>query len=643
VNAPVDPARGAAANAATVKPAAPADVGGAAAPRRDEGEPSGFAELLTVPRTFAGHRLDTPDHVRNLYSFLSASLFGYLTGAVILVLLFWEHAPRWATLGWGSAFLAMWVVRLLLGRRFRQIQDDPHTDFMRWRRYWRIGAWTAGALWGLAAVLFYGHGGSPQQIGLTLIVFTYCVVAIPVFADQRKTFAIYLALIFGPLVTRVATSGSDDAMPVAVILVLILLGTVTLAQNFRGALQHIIELKNQTQDLAAQLAVEKAAADAARAVAEAASRAKTQFFSAASHDLRQPLHAMVLFAEALRQKNRDREVAQLINSINDSVDALEGLFSELLDMTKLDSGAVEVNRSHFGFSELFGRLKLHFEPTAFEKGLDLKLRPGRLHVHADPVLVERIIRNLLSNAIRYTEDGGVLIAARPRGDKVIVQVWDSGIGIAPDSLPRIFDEFFQVSGARALDARHRKGLGLGLAIVKRLADLMGATLTVRSQLGRGTVFTLELPRGQVPRAIPPAARSAAAAAITLDGRRIVVVEDEPAVRDGLEVLLRSWGAEVEGFDTLEAVQAWADAQPPRPDLLIADYRLPEGRTGVEVIQALRRRFGRGLPAIVVTGSTMSDHDGEAQHEDFHILFKPVVPTKLRAMIAFKMGLRGKAG
>jgi len=186
----------------------------------------------------------------------------------------------------------------------------------------------------------------------------------------------------------------------------------------------------------------------------------------------------------------------------------------------------------------------------------------------------------------------------------------------------------------------RKGLGLGLAIVKRLADLMNAPLSLRSELGRGTVFTLELPVGKAARIAPSAVPGKGPLGITLAGRLIVVVEDEPAVRSGLEALLRGWGATLASFDSVAACRAWAaDASQAKPDLLIVDYRLENGMSGVDAIVAVRDRFGSSVPAIVVTGSTMTGHEQEALDHDFHLLIKPVVPNKLRAMIAFKLAVK----
>jgi CheY-like chemotaxis protein len=352
---------------------------------------------------------------------------------------------------------------------------------------------------------------------------------------------------------------------------------------------------------------------------------------------------MGLFAEALRQRVHEPEVAQLVNSINESVDALEGLFSELLDITRIDSGGIEVHAQHFEVGDILRKLRLHFEPSAFEKGLALRLRGGAKVVFGDPLLVERILRNLVSNAIRYTNDGSVLVSCRQRGDRVWLQVWDTGVGIREAEQARIFDEFYQVPNTQAVSPDQRKGLGLGLAIVKRLADLMQAPLTMRSTPGRGTVFTLELPPGKLPlRSLAMALPGKGPIALTLAGRLIVVVEDEPAVRAGLDVLLQGWGAQVESFDSVAASRAWAERCDPalvKPDLLIVDYRLEDGLNGVDAIKALRSRFGASTPAILVTGSTMTGHDKEAHEHDFHLLIKPVVPNKLRAMIAFKLGVK----
>lgn len=582
-----------------------------------------------------------------IYEFTTATLLGLATGFGLILMLFWRVAPPAVLVPWAIAFAGLWVVRIVLSRGFRLAvrKHGEATKFAHWHRRWNVLTLASATMWGITGWVFYGHGSGIQQTGLIVLVYTFCVAVIPVLANQPWVFVTYVALCIGPLIVRIAMGGDTYSYQLAGTLFVISSLTTAIARNYRQSLQRVIVLKIRADDLLDQLRIEKQAAEDARREAEIANRAKTQFFTAASHDLRQPLHAMGLFAEALRQRTHEPEVANLVMSINASVDALEGLFSELLDITKIDSGNIEVHPQGFEMAEILRKIRLHFEPTAFEKGLALRLRGGQRVVHGDPVLVERIVRNLVSNAIRYTNDGTVLVACRQRGDKVLVQVWDTGLGIKPEEQAKIFEEFYQVPNTPAIAAHQRKGLGLGLAIVKRLAALMDAPLTLRSEAGKGSVFTLELPVGVRPRPQAQALPGKGPVGLTLEGKRIVVVEDEPAVLAGIEVLLKGWGATLVAFDSVGAASDWAaqaDPQADRPDLLIVDFRLENGRTGVDAITALRGRFGAGVPAIVVTGSTMTGHDKEAQEKDFHILLKPVVPNKLRAMIAFKLGVKPPA-
>jgi two-component system, sensor histidine kinase len=586
-----------------------------------------------------------PDEVQASFDHLPATLAGYAAGAVVLALLFWGGTHQGALLGWLATFAVLWCARLMLGRGFRAVAPASLADWARWRRRTTIAGLASGAMWGLSGVLFHTRGENIQQTGLILLVYAFCVAAMPVLATQPRVYLAYLVLTAGPLIVRIASDGDAYALQLAALLTLTVTMTAVLGGNYRRAMARIIDLRLRMGELLAQLRAEKESADVARREAEVANRAKTQFFAAASHDLRQPLHAMGLFAEALRQRTRDSEVAPLVNSINESVAALETLFSELLDITRLDSGHVEVNSRAFQLGDVLRRLRLHFEPEAFEKGLAFRTRGVAQVVHADPVIVERILRNLVSNAIRYTEDGSVLVGCRRRAEKVLLQVWDSGPGITPEQRSRVFEEFYQVPRDGAPVPGQPKGLGLGLSIVKRLADLIDAPLTLRSWPGRGSVFTLELAAAQAGAERAGVAVPAPASSLTLHGRRLIVVEDEAAVRAGIESMLVGWGAQLRSFDSVGACIAWVSrcgVEEPAPDLVLVDYRLEDGHNGIEALLALRRRFGRGVPAIMVTGSTMSRVELEAQEHQFHVLIKPVLPNKLRAMIGFKLAGRAAA-
>ncbi len=626
-----------------MSPASPAPEAAAAAP--------GAALAAAADLAPAAGSSTDADHIRALYLQTPATLTGNFIGMALVTSIFWSMADPPRLLGWLAAGALLWVLRLLHYLRFLRNRRADAATLRRWRPTWMALVLLQGSMWAAAVWLFWGLGTPYHKVSLLLIAYTYCLGSVQLLATQWRVFLAFIAVVLVPTLVRIVTDGSEAwHLQLALILVLLFAITVLMGRTYGSALGHALKLKARTDELAAQLRTEMAQAEEARRAAEAANRAKTQFFAAASHDLRQPLHAMGLFAEALRQRSHDPEVASLVNSINESVDALEGLFGELLDITRIDTGGVDVNPAPVRMRDLFSRLRLHFEPTAFEKGLMLSFR-GEQHVaHTDPVLLERVLRNLVSNAIRYTDDGGVLLSCRqrstPDGPRLLLQVWDTGIGIGEASLPRIFDEFYQAQSNRPLLAHHRKGLGLGLAIVKRLSVLMEAPISVRSRIGHGTVFSVAVPVGRAPRTIDPAPSSTKAAlGLTLQGRLVLVVEDEVAVRDGLVVLLQAWGAAVLAYDSVEHLEAalagpLAAVTQQEPDLLLVDYRLPHGRTGIDALTLLRRRWaGSALPAIIITGSTMGGHEREAELHDFHLLIKPVLPNKLRAMIAFKLGVR----
>ncbi|HMX12230.1 MAG TPA: HAMP domain-containing sensor histidine kinase, partial [Burkholderiaceae bacterium] len=436
-----------------------------------------------------------PDLIASLYARTPAALLGHAAGALALLLLFWTWAPPARLLGWLIAFSAAWGLRMAVAQRYRRAQ--PARDAQRHWRYWQA-AWNGSSLacgggWALAGAIFYQAGQGFHDTALILLAYSYCIGS-P--ATSYRVFVTYTLMCFAPMVAHVAAEGLPHSLPMAGLIAGGFLVTLVIGRQYRRAFDSLLALKIGNEQLAAQLADEKAAAEAARSQAEEANRAKTRFLAAASHDLRQPLHALALFAETLRQRAQEDDTAQLAGSIAESVALLETLFGELLDLSRLDAGGVEPHARHFPMRELYDRLRPHVEPQAFDKGLALRFRGAERWVHADPLLVERVLRNLVANAVRYTEDGGVLVGCRPQGATLRLEVWDSGVGIPADALPHIFDEFYQVGPARSMAGAPSGGSGLGLAIAQRLARLVGSGLQVASVPGRGSVFRLELPAGR---------------------------------------------------------------------------------------------------------------------------------------------------
>jgi two-component system, sensor histidine kinase len=368
------------------------------------------------PAGLAAARL--PDITKNTFDYLPAALAGYGCGVGVVTMLFWGIAHTALMVSWLAVFGVLCGMRLWVWQAFRSALSSAPAgaplDWQRWLHRSNLGTLVAGAFWGFTGWAFYAEGGGLQQTGLIIIVYTFSVVGIPVLAIQPRIYLAFAALSFAPMVWRIVMVGNVYSYQLAAELLLIMTLTTLLARTYRKVQERVIDLKVQAQELLTELRLEKQAAEAARQEAEVANRAKTQFFAAASHDLRQPLHAMGLFAEALRQRVHEPEVAQLVNSINESVDALEGLFSELLDITRIDAGGVEVQAQHFSVQALLRKLRLNFEPQAFEKGLVFRTRGVERTVFADPLLVERILRNLVANAIRYTNQGSVLVSCRAR-------------------------------------------------------------------------------------------------------------------------------------------------------------------------------------------------------------------------------------
>jgi signal transduction histidine kinase/CheY-like chemotaxis protein len=355
----------------------------------------------------------------------------------------------------------------------------------------------------------------------------------------------------------------------------------------------------------------------------AANQAKTRFLAAASHDLRQPMHALALSVGELRETARAPELAALARRIDRSVAALEDLLDALLDISKLDAGAVAAERQAFPLQAVLERLADVLGPAAEEKGLRFRVVPTSLWTESDPALLRRIVLNLVANAVRYTRAGGVVVGCRRHGAEATIVVADSGIGIAAADQARIFEEFYQAGGEQRDRA---KGLGLGLAIVERVARLLDHALTVKSQPGRGSVFGVRVPI--VPPRREPPASAAPEPGAQLAGLRVLVVDDEPEVRAALGGLLQRWGCSV----ATAASGAGALAAGEAPDLVLCDLRLGDDESGLDVLDRLKARWGTRPHGIVVTADASSERFAEAHARGYPVLRKPVRPAKLRALV-----------
>lgn len=355
-----------------------------------------------------------------------------------------------------------------------------------------------------------------------------------------------------------------------------------------------------------------------------------RLLAAASHDLRQPLQAIGLWIELLQERALDGDTRRVLERVKETAHSAERVVEELLDVARLDLGAVTAQRADFAVNDLLESLASQFRPLARAKGLDLRVRRCACAVHSDPGLLERVLANFLCNAIRYTDSGAVLLGCRRRGDSIRFEVRDTGPGIPAKRRFDIFREFVQL---RPAGADRRCGVGLGLSIASRIAGLLDHPVTVTSTVARGSCFAIDVPRG----VLPPVAVDLAApdddAARAIRGAFVAYVEDDADQRDAMRDLLESWGCHAAIADSLRAADEDLATHLRTPDLLICDYRLDSGPDGLRTIEALRSRAGVHLPAILLTAEASGALAAAAAKGDVSLLRKPLPPDELRRRMA----------
>jgi len=569
----------------------------------------------------AAHRLADPVRIEQVRLLYADGLGGYLPPvgcAVILAgVLVWQHTldPRIGAV-WVTAVILQISARTWLRRAY--VRSPRQQDWRVWGRRFVLGSVASGLIWGGGLPFLMAPGRLDLQavvIGV-MIAGTYGIVGSA--GSYLPAFYTFF-LPFPPLLTWCVWQGDILHGACAAMIGLWLPGVATMGRRYNQTLTEALQLRFENAALVEGLRAQKRAA-------EQSSLAKSRFLASASHDLRQPVHALGMFMGALRGHRLPRRSRALIDHIDASIAALDGLFTSLLDISRLDAGVTETHPCAMPLQPLLHRICRDLEPEARARGLRLRAVATTAVVRSDPVLLERILRNLAANAVRHTHRGRVLIGCRRRGGRISLEVWDTGPGIPPDQRAAIFEEFYQVANP---DRDRAKGLGLGLAIVQRLAAMLGHPVTLDSWPGRGSVFRVSAPTA-------PAAEVVATSGETLlAGLRtgfIIAIDDEAAVRVAMSQLLRGWGHRVlVAAGEAEALEALADI-PTRPDLIICDYRLRDGENGIEVIRRLQSEYNEEIPALLLTGDTALERLREAEASGYPMLHKPLAHARLRAAV-----------
>lgn len=575
---------------------------------------------LAAPSPLARARAD---QVATLYASWPRTTASMLFGGALFCTAMWGQAPPALMAAWLALVVANQGWRRLLVRAWRRAHPGP-SAMRRWGCYWSVGSTAAGSLWGIAAITMFP--GSPAHQALSIVcLFGVVLGGLNLTAVYKPSFYGFVLPALVPLILRVGSEGGPVHLYTALVMVVVLAFVLAFGHRLNDVLTDALATRHRNADLIGELKTRTRAALDARAAAEDANRGKSQLLAAASHDLRQPLHALGLFVAALARRARDGELAPLVASARGALVALEAQFAQLIDLSRLEAGALDPSRERVPLSPLFERLAHEFAVEARSRDLSLSFVRTRLSVLSDPVLLERMLRNLVSNALRYTTSGGVVVGARRRCGDVAIEIVDSGAGIAPEHRERVFDEFFQVPGRAG---RPRSGgMGLGLAIVRRFAVLLGHELTLRSAPGHGSRFGIVAVRAAD---APPSRTRRSPAGPSLAGACIAVIDDDPSAVDGMRALFSTWGAEIAGGPHAEAVLAALGEAERYPDLIVADLRLGDDASGLAAIARMRDELGEPVPALVVSGDLRAGAAREVRAAGFMLLAKPVVPASLEA-------------
>jgi len=520
---------------------------------------------------------------------------------------------------WCGVCVALAGVRLLLVRRC--LRNGSPLAAWQQRLPWLVLVVLAAAIWGAAPpmVLARNPGADTLLTGIWLALAGLCV---PLVAASRP--AIYLSLVpsLGPLLLALALQGSANAVLLAILAATFLVVLLHLALGQNDALTQGLVARLHNEDLVEQL----------RAQVELAARAnqeKTRFLASAAHDLRQPLHALGLFCAALDQRLQNVPEKPLVRNMMNAIEALESSFGAMLDISRLDAGIVKKAPHTFPIRDLFRRLYQHFGGDAESHDLSLRFRAAKRNVVSDPQLLERVLANLVQNALRYTKQGGVLVAARRHPDGVSLEVWDTGVGIPEDKMEMIFREFYQVDNP---ERDRTRGLGMGLAIVQRLCSLLEHPLKVQSRPGHGSVFRVLVPAGDAGSIQAPALEADTLPPREVERVTVLLIDDERAIREATRELLRPMQVDVLVAATIAEAVELARQSTARIDIILSDWRLRGTENGVDAVRAVRAVCGASTPAVLITGDTTPELLKLAHESGLVILHKPLQPRELVRLV-----------
>jgi two-component system, sensor histidine kinase len=577
-----------------------------------------------TPEPACREQIIAAELVRAQYGNMPGAFIGGAITASFMAAVLYDKLPSRIVLAWLIAAYVNCAIRIVLWRWFHRANPADAqlaaAERERWSRYAVISAALAGVIWGATGIALNIPGNFSYQILLLLVTTGLAFTSTYLTAPYLPAFRAFVYPTF--VLAAVPFLLGGDLWHEAIGLATLASAPLMLLYGRRQsrALRASIGVRLKNLELVEELRAQKKSA-------EDANVAKSRFLAVASHDLRQPLHALELFVQALEDTPLPAHAHQLVGNVRRSVNSMEELFDALLDISRLDAGAVRARVETIPLAEVFERLAFEYAPVAKQKGLALCVMDTSLYVQSDPTLLARIVRNLLANAVRYTERGRVTVGCRRRGEQVSIEVWDTGPGIPAEKHAEVFQEFAQLGNP---ERDRRKGLGLGLAIVERLAKLLGHGLELRSRVGKGSVFAVTVDRGRHEdhAILDPVAEITAR--FDLSGRLALIVQSDLAGREALKDLLTSWNCEVLMASSGAEMLACLGGLGRPPDLIIADGPAP-AENGTADVDMLRNEFNADVPALLVSAGSGPAVSGEDRN-GLPVLRRPFHAGRLRTLV-----------
>ncbi|MEH6637039.1 MAG: hybrid sensor histidine kinase/response regulator [Halioglobus sp.] len=570
------------------------------------------------------------EQIKTLYESIASLVLINLVVSAALLFAFWDLVAHSWLLSWMAGLLLMLCVRVAVYLQFKRRFDA--SKLRQYQAFLILGSASAGIIWGTGGLIMFVPGQLDYQL---LILLSLLAMA----GGSAFSLSIYLPAYFAfvpamlaPITIHLFLTGDSIHIALGALTLIFLIAQTLFNIKINRSLTSTMALRFENLELIDQLQVQKAEA-------ERANMAKSSFLATASHDLRQPLYALTLFTSALEERITAADHRKIIHQIKRSAEALQSLFDALLDISKLDAGTVDIHKTDFSLTAILETLAHEFEPQATEKNLTISWPLESFDVHSDPILLQQILRNYISNAIRYTKTGGITVHCMPHHNCVKIGVRDTGVGIVLDDQNTIFEEYYQLGNP---ERDRQKGLGLGLAIVQRAADQLGHDIEVTSKPGHGSTFSVTVDKATGTATQMSAATPSSASTSLHSQPLIVVIDDDESVRDGMQQLLSLWGCElVISENQADAIAKLSAYQKP-PDGIICDFRLRDNHTGLEAIDAIHIACGPNIPALIVTGDTEKALLIELKSSGHQALHKPVSAAKIRAFLRSLPGQKSRA-